>query len=241
MAGHVVCFLTRKLSSTYAETVDLLAVACPSAAAYVLVDEDSEVQPKHAQKLVVSETECVGAGYTHLNYFKPVSAWEKCLYALQNVIPFEHVWIIEDDCCFASPSAFRALLEKYEDTPADLIATYFQPRSANERWPHWHYADAYFTGVERAKLSKSFNVLMRASKTLIGACDAAIRARGRATFLECFFINVCMQNSLSYVNADAQEPHVWYCPREGYLDTVDPSVFHPAKDEVANLRRLQRP
>lgn len=234
---HVVCFLTRQLSATYASTVDLLASAYPSLVAYVIVDEDSDVGLKNAIKVVVSEMACLHAGDKNLNYFKTVSAWEKCLFALQHNIRFDHAWIVEDDCCFASPETFADTLRKYEHSTADLIATYFQPRSANERWVHWHYAEEFFKGVD---LYKTFNVIMRVSKQMVAACDDAIRAHGRATFLECFFVNVCVQNSLQYENADAEEPHVWYCPRDGYLETVDPPVFHPAKDACANLKRLQR-
>ena len=187
----VVCFITRKLTVHYAKSVDLLLHNQPCIRGYFVVDEDNAddeaVELRNATKLFVNDKTCSDAFYTHLNWFKPVFAWEKCLYALNYVIPndqvFRHAWIIEDDCAFASPRGLGNILDSYHHSNSDLIATHIETRSSNPDWPNWHYAASYFG--ETAGF-KSFNVIMRISRDLLAACDTYIKDRKRAGFLEVF-------------------------------------------------------
>ena len=240
----VVCFLTRQLNETYAQTVDLLVRDIPWMSAYVIVDEDTAlpVPLLHAKKVFVPEQECRDKFYTHINWFKPVCAWGKCLYALNYIIPvavdFQHAWIIEDDCAFASTALFRSVVENYRSLTADLIATHIETQSKSEGWSNWHYANAYFTKTPRNQLYKSFNVLMRISKPLLQACDAAIQVHGRAAFLEVFFINVCVQSKLVFKNADELQPHL-HAEDKRSQDTRVAPVYHPSKNMLENLLQLR--
>jgi len=73
--------------------VDLLLHNQPCIRGYVVVDEDNAddevVELRNATKLFINDKTCSDAFYTHLNWFKPVCAWEKCLYALNYVIPVD--------------------------------------------------------------------------------------------------------------------------------------------------------
>ena len=233
---YVVCFLTRKITEEYARTGDLLVKDVSWITAYVIVDEeDAEskgIPLLYASKLMVREKDCLNKFYTHLNWFKPVCAWAKCLYALNYVVPetvaFRYAWIIEDDCAFASVSSFRTLIETYSrDSDADLIATHIETRDAAPSWINWYYKDDYFiTPTPSYTDYKSFNVLMRISKKLLAACDASIQKHKKAAFLEVFFINVCVQAGLQYRNAIELNPHLSVAARnEDYLQHTHAPVF----------------
>ena len=251
-ARVVVCFITRKLTETYAKTVDLLVENVPWIVAYVIVDDDEAEEGagtprlRIATKIVVSENDCLEKFYTHLNWFKPVCAWVKCLYALNHVIPekvaFHHAWIIEDDCAFASASSFQKILKNYQNSKADLIATHIEAQPATPRWSNWHYAEAYYSSKRTRhfpELHKSFNVLMRISKDLLAACDKSIQEHQKAAFLEVFFINVCLQSGLTYENASDLQPHLGITPEDEHFVRTSASVFHPSKDMLKNLLQLQ--
>ena len=214
---------------------------------FLIADEATDVHyTLHASVtyLHIADAACVKGHYTELNWFKPVCAWGKCMYALNHVIaaPFEYAWIFEDDCRFGSPAALRTFVETYKTNTSQLLATYVEPYHAHTDWWNWKYARNYFPETPQHELWRSFNAYMRIGKTLLRESDNEIKRKKKGAFLEVFFINLCVSANLSVHCMSEMHPYTDFKTSAEFEELVardDPAVAHPFKNMGENKRVLR--
>ena len=125
---------------------------------FVFVD-DPEFQPERddVRYVFIDDWECANAGYYDFNpmfdKLSRVSSWDKAVYffAQLNPVPYEHVWLIEDDVFVPTLAAISALDRKYPEADIVSEANIINTSGTTQGWFWWKFIEADLLPLPWAK------------------------------------------------------------------------------------------
>jgi hypothetical protein len=181
---------------------------------------------------------------THLDHRRPLGAWARVMYLLASphmpgVGQWEHAWIFEDDCRFASVKSLAAFIAGRKTDPAHLVACGYSSQVSRPTWMHWHLASGYDFGKPVSPLWKTFCPAIRVSKALVEAVAETTLANKKGAFVEVLLVNVALARGMK---TSALDPSIQRCMRVDTPPHVDWSSVpfaHAFKNYRENLARLQ--
>jgi len=177
----------------------------------LLVTDKVYEETKHV--LYLDNKEIGDAGFNSSGFNDPqnhgrVMAWDKALYhaCTQDL---EYVWMIEDDVYFKDAQAIIDLVDKYKDTPTDLIYNKWITSAPSmnempyEQHHHWTISRQFFGGDS---FFRSFVPLCRISKKILTHVKSLADTHKTLPYIEAMFPTLCMRHNLS---SEILDPHVY--------------------------------
>jgi hypothetical protein len=184
----------------------------------------------------IDNDECKNAGYFgFVSYFKDKScSKDKALYYIvknREILEFDHVWFIEEDCFIPSKNTLLTIDNKYENEDIDflckggLIINVRKPIG----WPHWKFV------FNNTKLpppyGRSLICARRCSRKLINVIDDYVQEYKKIFYCEAFYNTLSLHYKLKCKEITElstliwKSTHIWK-----YNDIKEDYIYHPIKD-----------
>lgn len=201
---------------------------------YIIVDSEEYI-PEHQTSITfiqIKDEYCRQKGYVNSNISannthigkNPIAMDKFLLFFCENDLPYDFVWVFEDDVFIPSLKAFENLDNKYSKndlvTPNNFLK---KDRALDWHWPHIVNKIGppyYYSMVCAMGLSKS---MLKVIKSYVGF-------EKRLFYQEAMFNTLAMQNELSVADPLELKSIVWM--GEWGLDEfllLPDNMFHPIK------------
>lgn len=172
---------------------------------------------------------CYKNGYCCARSEKPVTAWDRCLFFLENYKNlYKYAWILEDDVAIGGPQALKTFFNRYDPVTVDLLS---QNMNINIQ-------DVTNVGLGESGLTNFgavYTPLCRLSRKFIETLHHFVGSKGRLFNINILFASLCLTYNLSIqLFAMDLHPHFRPIPPITYEETISNTVsyhlFHPVKD-----------
>jgi hypothetical protein len=201
---------------------------------YIIIDQN-KYDPEIGGDITyirVSEEFCEKNGYINSNISdnathirkNPIAMDKFLLFFCENKLPYDFVWVFEDDVFIPSLDVFKNLDAKY--SKYDLVTPNNYRKNDNALDWHWrHVVDKISPPYYYSMVSA-----MGLSKNMLGVIKEYVDKHKSLFYIEVMFNTLAMKNRLSVIDAMELKSIVWM--GEWGLDEfllLPDNIFHPIK------------